>query len=219
LSAKERLSKPKIGKDGRLMEWRKEYQEVDPGHRHISHLFGLHPGYQIDPIETPTTAKAARKSLDYRIAHGGGHTGWSAAWLVNQYARLGDAEQAENSIISLLTKRISPNLLGQHPPFQIDANFGVSAGIAEMLLQSHTQHIRLLPALPRSWTSGEVKGLCARGGFVIDMKWKKHQLTDLCIYSKHGGKAILSYQGKVYEIETIAGKKYRPLQHLQQSKR
>ena len=214
VEAQEKLAKPKIGKDGRLMEWAEEYKEDNPGHRHISHLYGLHPGYQIDPSETPKIAKAARKSLDHRIAHGGGHTGWSAAWLVNQYARLGDGDKAQKSIHSLLIKRTSPNLFGQHPPFQIDANFGVAAGIAEMLLQSHTKEIRLLPALPTNWTEGEVKGLCARGGFIIDMKWDKHQLTAINLYSKHGGKAILTYQGKQYSFDTKAGKSYQPLAKL-----
>lgn len=211
IHAQEKLAKPKIASDGRLMEWNEEFEEAEPGHRHISHLFALHPGYQIDRYKTPDFAEAAKKSLDFRIQNGGGHTGWSAAWLINQYARLGDAENAEKSLNTVLSKSAAPNLFGLHPPFQIDANFGTTAGIAEMLLQSQSNEIRLLPALPKAWENGEVKGLCARGGFVVDMKWESGALTYLRIYSKKGGICKLMYQGKELTFETQNEMEYFPL--------
>ncbi len=203
--AQKQLQGPKIGKDGRLLEWNEEFEEIEKGHRHISHLFALHPGFQIDVNETPELAAAARKSLDYRIQHGGGHTGWSSAWLINQYARLGDGDNAEKSLNILLDKRTCENLFTLHPPFQIDANFGATAGISEMLLQSHTDEIRLLPALPSDWKSGEVKGLCARGGFVVDLTWENGVLTKASMHSKNGGTAKVNYKNKIINIETEPG--------------
>ncbi|MBU3011300.1 glycoside hydrolase family 95 protein [Polaribacter vadi] len=203
--AQQQLQGPKIGTDGRLLEWNEEFEEIEKGHRHISHLYALHPGFQIDVDKTPEWATAAKKSLDYRIQHGGGATGWSSAWLINQYARLGDGDNAENSLKTLLSKRISYNLFGQHPPFQIDANFGATAGISEMLLQSHTGEIRLLPALPSDWKNGAVKGLCAKGGFVINIKWKDGKLTKAQIYSKNGGVANIKYKSKIINVNTLVG--------------
>lgn len=209
--AQEKLAKPKIASDGRLMEWNEEFVEVEKGHRHISHLFGLHPGYQIDVQKTPKLALAAKKSLDVRIANGSGYTGWSAAWLVNQYARLGDGNNAEKSLQKFLLKSTSPNLFGMHPPFQIDGNFGIAAGIAEMLLQSQSGEIRLLPALPTTWKNGEISGLSARGGFIIDMKWKDRELTYIKMYSKKGGNCLLQYNEKTITLTTEKGKEYFPL--------
>ncbi len=206
----EKLAGPQIGRDGRLMEWAAEFPEVEPGHRHISHLFALHPGSQISLHKTPELARAAKKSLDYRIENGGGHTGWSAAWLISQYARLGQSDLAKNSLDVVLLQSTSPNLFGQHPPFQMDANFGATAGIAEMLIQSHDGEIRLLPALPSAWSGGEVKGLCARGGFEVDMKWAGGKLVNSRIISHHGGKCTVSYQGNAKLIDTEAGKAYFP---------
>lgn len=203
-NAKGRLAGPKIGSDGRLMEWAEEFPEAEPGHRHISHLFAVHPGSQINPEQTPELAVAAKKSLDYRIAHGGGHTGWSAAWLISQYARLKDAEKAKESLNTVLSKSISPNLFGQHPPFQMDANFGTTAGIAEMLLQSHTGKIELLPALPSAWKNGKVKGLKARGNFEIAMEWADGVLTKAEIKGKSGATGSYSYKGKSKDFEIPA---------------
>jgi len=188
-----KLAGPKIGSDGRLMEWAEEYPEVEPGHRHISHLFAVHPGSQINREQTPELAVAAKKSLDYRIAKGGGHTGWSAAWLINQYARLQDGEKALESLNTVLSKSTSPNLFGQHPPFQMDANFGATAGIAEMLIQSQNGIIHLLPALPNDWPSGEVKGLRARGGYEVDIKWSNGKLVSAQIFSEKGGEVNIKY--------------------------
>ena len=210
IKSQSELAMTKIGSDGRLMEWNEEFEEVELGHRHISHLFALHPGYQIDVVNTPELALAAKKSLDFRIENGGGHTGWSAAWLINQYARLGEAENAQHSLNTVLKKSTSPNLFGLHPPFQMDANFGAAAGIAEMLLQSQSGAIRLLPALPKDWENGEVKGLSARGGFVVDLRWTSQELVSIRIYSKKGGTCNLEYKGKKISFETEADKEYFP---------
>ncbi|MCK0191693.1 glycoside hydrolase family 95 protein [Arenibacter sp. F20364] len=193
--AKNNLAGPQIGGDGRLMEWAEEFEEVEPGHRHISHLFALHPGNQISRIETPTLAEAAKKSLDYRIANGGGGTGWSAAWLINQYARLGDGDKAKSSLETVLTKSTANNMFGLHPPFQMDANFGTTAGIAEMLLQSHAGAIEFLPALPKAWPTGSVKGLKARGNITVDMKWEKGQLLYANIMAAKEQEITVSYGG------------------------
>uniref|UniRef100_UPI00321797F8 glycoside hydrolase family 95 protein n=1 Tax=uncultured Draconibacterium sp. TaxID=1573823 RepID=UPI00321797F8 len=204
-NAKNRLAGPQIGSDGRLMEWAEEFPEVEPGHRHISHLFALHPGSQISMEKTPQLAMAAKKSLDYRIENGGGHTGWSAAWLISQYARLHEAQKAKESLNTVLTKSTSPNLFGQHPPFQMDANFGATAGIAEMLVQSHAGLIHLLPALPVEWSSGEVKGLRARGSFGVDIKWENGLLVSARIKPEHDGICKLKYKDNELEIKMKAG--------------
>ncbi len=206
--AQKQLLKPKIGKDGRLMEWAQEFPEVEPGHRHISHLFAIYPGSQINLVQTPELAEAARKSLDYRIANGGGHTGWSAAWLISQYARLQEPEKAKKDVDVVLSKSTSPNLFGLHPPFQMDANFGFTAGIAEMLLQSYAGIIQVLPALPAEWPNGHINGLCARGGFVVDLEWKNMKPVNIKVFSKNGGICRVKYGSETKEVQTKKGNFY-----------
>lgn len=190
------LQQTKIGADGRLLEWDQEYKEAEPGHRHISHLYGLFPANQINR-NTPELYAAARKTLDERIKHSNGVVGWSQAWMTALGARFSDPQLAYSSIQGLLRKCVLPNLFTLAPPFQIDANLGITAGMAEMLLQSHEGRIVLLPALPQEWRNGVVKGLCARGGYEVDLEWKNHKLERLCIRSKaRDGEVNICYGDK-----------------------
>ncbi|MBN1817451.1 MAG: glycoside hydrolase family 95 protein [Sedimentisphaerales bacterium] len=207
--ARERLALPQIASDGRLMEWSEEFKEAEPGHRHISHLFAVHPGRQYTFYDSPEMIAAARKSIEYRLANGGGHTGWSRAWIINFWARFHEGDKAEENVRALLTKSTHPNLFDNHPPFQIDGNYGGCAGIAEMLLQSHTGRIELLPALPMAWADGSVKGLCAREGFEVDIMWRDGCLMEAVVKSKLGNACTLRYGDKVLEFPTTAGKQYR----------
>ena len=182
------LSPLRIGKAGNLVEWYGDWKDEDPQHRHVSHLFGLHPGREISPLLDPRYAEACRQTLAVR---GDGGTGWSKAWKINFWARLLDGDHAYKMYQQLLDSSTMKNLFDSHPPFQIDGNFGAASGIAEMLLQSHLQQIQLLPALPSAWKKGYVKGLVARGNFVLDMQWDNSSLTRASILSRAGKVCIL----------------------------
>jgi len=210
--ALDRLQGPLVGADGRLLEWSRPFDEAEPGHRHMSHLFGLHPGRQFSLEGTPEIAEAIRKSLAFRLEHGGGHTGWSRAWIVNFFARLAEGRTALEHLRELLVQSTLPNLFDSHPPFQIDGNFGGTAGIAEMLLQSHTGVIHLLPALPPGWPEGRVRGLRARGGFEIAMAWRDGVLQEAEILSLLGNETRLRYGDEEILRRDAAGSRwvYRP---------
>ncbi len=188
----------RTGKYGQIMEWSEDFEEGDPGHRHISHLYALYPAAQITK-NTPELFEGAKKTIERRLSHGGGHTGWSRAWIINFYARLCDGNAAYENILALFTKSTLPNMFDNHPPFQIDGNFGGAAGIAEMLLQSHDGYIDILPALPDAWKEGEFKDLAARGGFKVSCRWKDGKVEYLDIKGEKGKKCTVKYNGETKE--------------------
>ncbi|MBI3921806.1 MAG: glycoside hydrolase family 95 protein, partial [Armatimonadetes bacterium] len=186
-----------IGSHGQLQEWLEDYEEEEPGHRHYSHLLALHPGDQITLEDTPELAQAARVSLERRLDAEGGHTGWSRAWTVCFWARLREGDEAHHHLKHLITDFATDSLLDLHPPriFQIDGNLGGTAGVAEMLLQSHNGVLRILPALPSSWPEGKVTGLRARGGFEVDIDWSEGSATQVRVRSLNGQSCRISFSG------------------------
>ena len=183
-----KLPKPRIAGNGTVREWAKDYGEVEIGHRHISHLFALYPGKQFfDSENKEELLKAARATIERRLSHGGGHTGWSRAWIINMWARLCDGEKCYENIYALLGRSMLPNLFDDHPPFQIDGNFGLVSGIAEMFLQSHKGVDTFLPALPGEWRSGKITGLHSRLGLTYDLEWRDGKLISHKEY-RSGGK-------------------------------
>ena len=217
-AAQANLARPQIGPDSRLMEWSQSFKEAEPLHRHLSHLFAFYPGNEITMAKTPELAAAVKKSLE---ARGDGGVGWTFAWKIALWARLHEGNQA----LSILNNQLRPttdmdtryndgggtyyNLFDAGPPFQIDGNFGVIAGMAEMLLQSHEDYIELLPALPTAWKNGLIKGLVARGNFVIDMQWKNGRLIKAGILARKGGPCKIKYQDRLFELTLKPGETKR----------
>lgn len=204
------VRRPGIGADGALLEWADEREPREPGHRHVSHLYGLYPGSRITASRSPDELAAAAVALRTRLANGGGHTGWSRAWTIALAARLGDAELAQSSIAALLNEQSSATLMDLHPMgtgavFQIDGNFGGAAGIAELLVQSHDDAIALLPALPPGWPTGQVRGLRARGGHRVDVRWRNHALEGAEIHSAGGAVVVDILETEDIVVTSAAG--------------
>jgi alpha-L-fucosidase 2 len=202
-----------LGSDGRILEWDREYEEPEPGHRHMSHLYGFHPGVQVSKDKTPEIFDAVRKTLDYRLNHGGAGTGWSRAWLINCSARLLDGEMAHEHIQLLFKKSMYDNLFDGHPPFQIDGNFGYTSGLTEMLLQSHLRTndgsyiLDILPALPSVYKKGKISGLKGRGAFEVFIDWDNGKLVSVEILSLKGSYLNVRYREKIISGKTKVGEK------------
>ncbi len=200
------LAPYQIGRYGQLMEWSIDIDDPTDKHRHVNHLFGLHPGHTLSPITTPELAQAAKVVLEHR---GDGATGWSMGWKLNQWARLQDGNHAYMLFGNLLKNGTLDNLWDTHSPFQIDGNFGGTAGITEMLLQSHMGFIQLLPALPDAWNEGSIDGICAKSNFEVSLSWKDKQLTDAILLSKAGSPCTVRYGNQILSFKTEKGKSYR----------
>ena len=172
-----------IGKDGRILEWNEPYDEPEKGHRHMSHMYALHPSDQITIDKNPKEFEAAKKTIAYRLKHGGAGTGWSRVWMINLNARLFENEKAEDNIKKFFQKSVADNMFDMHPPFQIDGNFGFTAGVAELLMQSHEGFIRILPTFPSNWKNGKISGLKARGNIEVSIEWEDNMLVKLGLTS------------------------------------
>jgi alpha-L-fucosidase 2 len=213
--ARSKLPPFKIGRLGQLQEWQQDYDEPEPGHRHISHLWALFPGTQISVEHTPELAKAAQVSLERRLSFGGGQTGWSRAWVVNYWDHLHDGKQAYDSLQVMIRQSTFPNLMDTHPPglFQIDGNLGAANGMLEALVQSRwmpkTVEVALLPALPEEWKSGSVEGLCLRGGSTLSMHWADGRIVSLRLHATQDGsiRLILPQHASILSVHTLAGKR------------
>ncbi len=205
------LPQTEVHSNGTIREWPEEYEEVEIGHRHISHLYGLFPSEQITPDGTPELAEAAKKTLERRLSHGGGHTGWSRAWIINFWARLQDGEKAWENIRLLFSRSTLPSLLDNHPPFQIDGNFGATAAIANMLLQCVEGKLLILPALPKEWSCGSISGIRAKGNLSLDIKWENGELTALNVSSSEEKTVVLRYQKSEQKFDLKVGKNAIPI--------
>jgi alpha-L-fucosidase 2 len=205
-----KVYRPRIAQDGRLMEWRLPFRENEPGHRHISHVIGAYPGNQINLDRDPEMRDAVLRSIEGRLERGGAGTGWSRAWTIGMFARLSDGKQAYENLIAILRRSTLDNLFDNHPPFQIDGNFGATAAIAEMLLHSHNDEIKLLPALPDSWPDGYARGLRARGDYTIDVQWKDGVLSSATIRAGENssrGKVAVVYNDAQKQVELVPGER------------
>lgn len=206
-----KIFQPRIGEDGRLMEWRKPFGEQQPGHRHISHVVGAFPGNQINLDEDPEMRDAVLKSLEGRLDNGGAKTGWSRAWMIGMFARLSDGARAYENLYAILRRSTLDNLWDTAPPYMIDGNFGSTAAIAEMLLHSHNHEIKLLPALPAlpdQWPEGFVKGLRARADYTVDIQWKDGELVEATIHAgpESPESVAITYEGKTITLQILSGR-------------
>ncbi len=201
----QQLAPYKIGRYGQLMEWSKDMDDPKDTHRHVNHLFGLHPGRTLSPIITSELTDAAKVVLVHR---GDGATGWSMGWKLNQWARLHDGNHAYKLFGNLLKNGTLDNLWDTHSPFQIDGNFGGTAGVTEMLLQSHMGFIHLLPALPDQWKEGSISGLCAKGNFEVSIYWKGGKLSGASVLSNAGEPCVIRYNDSVLSFNTKKGRQY-----------
>ena len=196
----------KTGRYGQIMEWLEDYEEKEPGHRHISQLYALHPSHQIDVDKTPELAEAARKTIERRLSYGGGHTGWSRAWIMNMYARLRDSEKCYENLVALFKQSTLGNLFDNHPPFQIDGNFGSIAAIGEMILQAEGENVVLLPALPEKFAKGSIKGIRVPGGAVFSLIWNEEGLREFSVSAgRNEYHANVTYKNKKFKLDMELG--------------